>query len=620
MIPRRTLLALALLCAAVAASALPGSAAGGEYTLVQCGAENRGFDDARFDRTDGAYYDPQRHCDDASEGNSLQLENLSAAPTGAEGRISWLAPEGTSVVGVRVQANLRRDGDHRARLSFLDAAGEQAGRIGTGLDQPARFERYESRLDGVGRAGFAALLLCVNPQSCPQSAQARTWVRDVRVTLRDAGSPTLDLSGSLLGGGWLRGSHELAIAAADRGSGLRALGVSIGGVPVAPTQSSQCAQLDGSAKVSRARPCPPSLSAAGTFATGAAPFANGDNTLAVCAADYGQPANRSCVERTVRVDNLAPSAHFSAVRDERDPELISAALSDAHSGIASAGIAYRALDEGDWIEAPTELVPGGAQARIDSTSVPPGRYEFRLSAVDVAGNPTSTGARGDGRPMVLELPLKEQTAVRGRVLGLGHRVSYGSRPRFRGRLRVRGGRGLAGMPVEVIERFEPGSRPMQRVRTVRTKREGGFSVRLSKGPSRKVVARFAGDGRYLPSTARRRKLAVVGRARLRISGKRVRAGRRVRFRGRIGIYGARLPAPGKVVELQVREKGERRYRTVREAIHTNARGRLRTSYEFGRFYRRPVRYQFRLKVTRQAKWPYRAPSHSRPRTLKVLPR
>jgi hypothetical protein len=134
-----------------------------------------------------------------------------------------------------------------------------------------------------------------------------------------------------------------------------------------------------------------------------------------------------------------------------------------------------------------------------------------------------------------------------------------------------------------------------------------------------VTVSFAGNPRLLGSASRPRKLAVAGKVSLRLGKRSVRAGKRARFRGRIGTRGARVPAPGKVVELQVRERGERRFRTVEDAIHSGRRGQVRTSYRFGRFYTSPARFQFRLKVTRQARWPYRAPTHSRPRTLTVKP-
>ncbi|MBK5118245.1 MAG: hypothetical protein JJE23_15200, partial [Thermoleophilia bacterium] len=120
--------------------------------------------------------------------------------------------------------------------------------------------------------------------------------------------------------------------------------------------------------------------------------------------------------------------------------------------------------------------------------------------------------------------------------------------------------------------------------------------------------------------ARPRRLAVEGMAKLRIARKRVAAGERARFIGRVGALGARIPAPGKVVELQVREPGAARFRTVGDALHTGRLGRVRAGYRFRRFYRRPTRFEFRLKVTRQAGWPYRAPTHSRARKLTVVPR
>ncbi len=134
------------------------------------------------------------------------------------------------------------------------------------------------------------------------------------------------------------------------------------------------------------------------------------------------------------------------------------------------------------------------------------------------------------------------------------------------------------------------------------------------------MVRFAGSRRLLPSASRPRKLAVAGRVTMKLSRKRVAAGGRVRFRGRIGAKGARIPAPGKVVELQVREQGSRRFRTVGDAIHSGRNGSVRASYRFARFYRSPARFAFRLKVTREADWPYRAPTHSRPKRLTVMPR
>jgi hypothetical protein len=83
-------------------------------------------------------------------------------------------------------------------------------------------------------------------------------------------------------------------------------------------------------------------------------------------------------------------------------------------------------------------------------------------------------------------------------------------------------------------------------------------------------------------------------------------------------HGAQIPAGGKLVELQVRE-GARRWGTVKEAFSTRGDGRYSTSYRFGTFYSRPVTFRFRVKVTRENGWPYKAPVRSRARRVTVVP-
>ncbi len=596
-----------------------GPASAGEFTVAQCGPANPAYSDARFDRTDGAYYELSRDCGNPAQASALKVGNLAAAPNGAEGRIAWTAPPGLHVIGVSAEANLRRDGGHRARLSYLDGSGEQAGRIATGLDQPASFERYTDRLTGSGRAGFAAQLICLSPSRCDRSAQARAWIRNVQLNLRDGSPPSVSGAGPLIGSGWVRGPAELVVTLGDSGGGLRHLNVAVNGVAVAPSQSFPCS-LTSDARFARTMsPCPRSRAARATLDTATPPFANGTNRLTLCARDFGSPPNQTCRADTIAVDNAPPSAAFSE-RPRSDPELISAAVDDSHSGLATVVVEYRQLPDGPWVELETEAVAGGVRGRVDSRTPTPGRYLFRVRAADRAGNATATSARRGGGQMVLNFPLLERTTLSSKIGSLGHRVAYRSRPRVGGRLEGGSGAGIAGAALELIERFEPGARPRLRRRTITTGSGGRFEARLSRGPSRSVEVAFAGGGRYLPSGARPRRLAVEGMAKLRIARKRVAAGERARFIGRVGALGARIPAPGKVVELQVREPGAGRFRTVGDALHTGRLGRVRAGYRFRRFYRRPTRFEFRLKVTRQAGWPYRAPTHSRARKLTVVPR
>ena len=607
------------LMTALAALVCAAPAPAGEFSVAQCDPANHGSADARFSRTGGAHYDLARRCGNPAQDSALKINDLTAAPSGAEGRIAWLAPAGLELVAVGGEARLRSDGGHRARLGYLDGAGEQAGRIATGRDEPGGFERFSSRLSGAGRAGFAAHLACVSSSGCPRSEQARAWVRKLRLTLRDRTAPTVAAAGSLLSEGWLRGARQLLLSLSDRGGGLRRLDVKVAGAAVAPSRSFPCALTADRRLARRMIPCPNEQALGATLETSTAPFHEGANRLSICARDFGSSPNQSCRVRTVLVDNVPPEALF---RDApaSDPELIAVSLSDPHSGVASAVVEYRRLGGGAWNELETEPVAGGVGGRVDSRTPPPGRYLFRVTAVDGAGNRVVSSRRRDGGRMLLEFPLLERTRLSSRLATLGHRVSYGDRPRIKGRLRGESGAGIPGVPLELIERFDAGSRPRLRHRTVISGRRGRFSARLSAGPSRHVEVVFGGSDRYLPSAARPRKLAVEGMARLRLARHRVRAGGRVRFRGRVGARGARIPAPGKVVELQVREPGAARFRTVRRALHTGRLGRLRTSYRFGRFYRRPTTFRFRLRVTAEAGWPYRAPSHSRARGLTVIPR
>lgn len=608
----------AALAAALATVATTTPAVAGEYTVAQCDPRNRGHADAAFARGNGGDYAFRKRCDGERGERGLAIRSISGAPRGHRGAILWSAPPGTGFVAVRVAADLRRDGGHRARLGFVDATGSERQRVASGRDQPGGFELRSRRLAGAGAAGFQAELVCAAAERCPRSEQARTAVRDLRLTLRDHLAPSVGIAGALLSPGWVRGARPLSIILADRGSGVRRLELRAEGRALAASRSFACETIPGTALAAALEPCSGSRELVTDLDTGSPPFADGVNELVVCARDFGPDPNRTCERRSVRVDNTPPRAAFRG-RRRSDPELIEAAVADAHAGVAAAEIAFRPLNGGPWRPLPVSLSNRLARARVDSSASPPGRYLFRLRARDRAGNLTETTRRADGSPLVLRFPLRARARLSARLRPRRGTHPYGTRPLVKGRLRG-GGAPAAGEPVLVIERFAPGSRPERRVRTVLSDREGRFRARLGAGPSRRVLARYRGSPRLLPVESPPGRIAIAGSARLALSRARVPAGGRVRFRGRVRRRGARIPSGGKLVELQVRERGSRRFRTVRQALRTDERGRVRIGYSFDRFYRRPARFQFRLRVTPEAGWPYRAPAHSRPRSLTVLPR
>jgi hypothetical protein len=428
------------------------------------------------------------------------------------------------------------------------------------------------------------------------------------------------VSGGLTAAGWHRGVQPFDVGAFDFGSGLRVVDVRVNGKQVAPSLTLSCATIPGTSVASRMQPCEPWRALPASIDTRTAPVVDGDNQIVACAADFGSSPNLSCARAAFKVDNAPPELAFAAQQDPEDPELIRAAAADRHSGLASASIAYRPLDGGAWRELPTQAVVGGVQARVDSSAEPPGLYVFRVSATDVAGNAASTSARAGGGQMVLRFPIREATGLEASLAGAERsRAAYGHQPSLQATLTAASGRPLEGQPLDVVETFAPGSSLAPVARTVSTDARGRIDVQLTRGPSRSVAVGYAGSRRYLPAPGRSLDLTVESDARLRAMPRHVTAGRKVLFRGSVGTYGAAMP-DGKLVELQVKGGGIRRYRTVRQAFRTDPRGQWSLRYGFGRFYRRPTKFRFRLKVAREDGWPYLAPAVSRARQLTVEPK
>lgn len=596
----------------------PEDATAGRYTVAQCDRSHRAFPDAVFERRNGGDYAFGFRCEEDEDASSLQIHSITGTPQNHHGRVSWAAPAGSKIVGVSAEARLRSDNGHQARLSFLDEAGNEVGRLATGGGSPTGFERHERQFTDGGRERFATVLTCVQ-STCRHSELARAWVRSVKLTIDDRTPAGVGMLGTLIDGGWQRGDGSLGAFAVDYGSGVRRLDVAVNGTPVAPSQTFGCATLPGTAQASRTQPCAVTQAAATSLATTAAPFVNGTNRIVACAYDFGEGATPGCQTLDVSVDNAAPELAFEPALDPDEPELIRAQVADRHSGVASGGISYRPLDGGAWRELPTERSRGTLAARVDSSAEPAGRYIFRATAADVAGNSTTTSARAGGGEMVLTFPLRESVDLGASIEGDDRAVAgYGATPAVEGELSSVGGRPVAGQPVEVLEAFAPGSTLEPVGRTVITDERGRFSLRLTRGPSREVTVTYAGSRRFLAAPAQTLSMEVRSAARLTLLKRRVSAGRKAVFHGSVGTYGARL-ADGKLVELQVRGGGIRRYRTIRQAFRTDPRGAWRLKYGFDRFYDRPTRFSFRLKISREGGWPYLSPSVSPARQLTVVP-
>jgi hypothetical protein len=427
----------------------------------------------------------------------------------------------------------------------------------------------------------------------------------------DKTDPTTHLVGAPAG--WSDRPVTLVATATDAGAGMVADG--LGPAPLTAIRVD-----DG-----------PPIAAAGDTVT-ATVISSGIHTVAYYARDAagnvadggdanGQ-ANHQPARALVRVDRDPPRLAFAGAQDPRDPERIEARASDPLSGLdpdrglievrrAGSSDRFRALS--------TRTADGLLRSRWDSDAYPPGEYEFRAVAYDLAGNEAATTSRGNGAPMVLTSPLKVSTRLTagfGAGSARNRTAPYGRGARFSGRLVAGRRTPLAGMPVQVIERFEEGAEPRERVSVVRTGDAGVFDLHLAPGPSRQIVAVAPSTATLRGASAGPLGLAVRGRLHLGASAATAAiGGAPVVFRGKVASNGAAIPRDGKVVELQFRLPGMpwSEFRTIR----TDRRGRFRYAYRFTDDDSRGVLFQFRAFAPAQAGWPFE-PAGSLPVAVRGL--
>jgi hypothetical protein len=594
----------------------PGAQAAGQtYRVLQCDPLNVGSADAQSHEPHP--YIVGRHCDDPDR--ALEVIDVYRADQGDEGSFIWSAPPQTGIVGVHVEAKLRRDNGHKARLYMADQQHRQTFGVASGDDNGSFFggESWQ----GPPQEQFVAALRCEDAGGCPASNDAKTLVRSVRLTLADNADPTLSVGGSLASPGWQRGAQLLSFSGDDQGSGLELVDVRVNGSELGAAEQGTCAGvIPGTHTAAWLRPCKGGVSGSVYPSTAELPFHDGGNTLSVCADDFA--GNETCDTRSIQVDNTAPTLAFANEQSADDPELIRAPVGDTTSGVASGQLSYRASGAGEWTPLPTRIVAGELRARIDSTAVPAGSYEFMAQASDVAGNATVTTLRQDGLPMTLEFPLKARVRLSASFANGGSKrelIGYGRRSSVRGHLRDAQGHPLEGEKLTVVEHFGQGALIRKRISHVGTNQHGWWRLRLPAGPSRRVTVSYGGTHRYLSAKTRGGHLLVRSKATLRPSRRHVHEKKRVVFRGHIAHRGARIPNSGKLLELQVRA-GPKTWHTVKEGFRTHPNGHYRIGYKFQPIYCYDVRYRFRVKVAREGDWPYKAPSTSKTKKVTVLDR
>lgn len=590
------IIALALTAAGLA---MPGTAraAGAGYYVTQCADFYRATPD--IGQTGGGNYLPQNKC---TVGDAqLQITNVGGAVINQGAQFTMTAPPGTSIVEIHVDANLRRGSGHHAEIAVWN--GFSVIPLVVGPDTNPTWRRYD--FGGLNVPQLVLRLYCTNG-NCPADGQAHLYARNITLLLADNSDPTIGgVGGSLLDGGWRRGTQTLSAAAADIGAGVSVLRGAVNGSVVAGAGSCNTGGL-GFPYTGPIVPCSSSASFSQPLDTATAPFHNGANEVRVSAGDY--PGNSSPpITRTVKVDNATPLVAFSNQQDPGSPETIRAGVADQHSGVASATISMRPAGTQEWTALETKLVEGEARAQVDSLSLPPGEYEFRAVVGDVAGNVSETTMRANGDPMKLAFPLRDAVELHAHLNRGGSKaqvVRYGTGAKAKGLLLDPAGDPIEGQQVTIVENFGAGALLRERVTQATTDERGKWRSKVPAGPSRDVRVTYGGSSRYAPAAKGVGTFLVRSRASFQTSRESLPEGQTLKFTGRVGHFGARIPSGGKLIELQVRVRSGR-WDTVGEAFRTNERGFYHRRYRFGHQYASDAQFKFRVKVRREARWPYK---------------
>lgn len=332
---------------------------------------------------------------------------------------------------------------------------------------------------------------------------------------------------------------------------------------------------------------------------------DGDWTAHVWLEDAaGNADHRQLATVNLRLDTTAPSLAFA---NEQNTNEVRVRASDRHSGVAGGQIEIRRQGVPEWRALETRREGTEFVAEIPDDQLERGTYELRALASDAVGNTAVTTQRANGEPMVVDLPLRADTTLganlsrrAGGARGSRRavRVGYRRRAWLRGVLRA-GGALLPDTRLTIETRRLPGG-AWSPLTEVVTDGNGRYSARLPRGVSRDVRVRFAGD-RSLQPAENVVRLLVRGRATLKLLPRSLRRGGTITFVGRVGLFRARVPAAGKLIQIQYLDG--RRWRPAVKLGHTGRRGRFAIRYRFRRI-SRPTRIYFRILVPAEGGWPY----------------
>jgi hypothetical protein len=336
--------------------------------------------------------------------------------------------------------------------------------------------------------------------------------------------------------------------------------------------------------------------------------APGDYRLYVWLEDAAgnQREANAAVAVPVRFDPEPPELAFLAP-DPADPLRVVVNGFDRHSGIALGEIEMRESGTLTWHGLPTQLEGSQLVAYVDDERFRRGANEFRVHAVDQAGNEASTGKRTDGSAATLRLPARIDTRLvvgllrkvggnrRGRRFDRNVTARYGKILRLTGLLVNADGQPIEAASVEALEDRPDGTSLPIGLAT--TGPNGRFRYVVRAIRNRDLSFRYAGSRRIGAATSPF-ELRVPATSSIRVNRRRVRNGQGVVFRGRVASRP--LPTSGKLLEMQAHFRGK--WRTF-STLRTDRSGRWRFRYRFGATLGR-VTYRFRARLPSEGGYPF----------------
>jgi hypothetical protein len=238
------------------------------------------------------------------------------------------------------------------------------------------FIRRELELFGGGNGGGFNITLTCSASPCNPGGHIAAHY--ITVNQVDPKPPSLPaVSGSLFGGGTLRGHQTLVAESTDIGGGLALLQAMVNGTPMPGAAVGACSLVSvhtpsyiGIAATSPT-PCPPRLAGGWNLDTSAPPFLTGSNTVQVCASDLatsGLPNVTCSPPQTVQVNNTCTE---SAVVGGQN---LSATFAKTGSGDTTVGFGKSAEVTGSLTNGSGEPISGATicvQSESQNSSAPP---------------------------------------------------------------------------------------------------------------------------------------------------------------------------------------------------------------------------------------------------------